>query len=148
MKLEPEREEGIIQMDSLMVDLNMGGAVLRWQRNRTGKPLSPPQIHQKNIWTLSKFHKTNSEYWQRTSGTQKGSPLSLRGGRTKYKRWNERQKLGMETCPGKGVFKEKFPNTRKCCHQRVYGEFWNLRGQHKREGKINKQINKTHRLCV
>ena len=25
------------------------GAVLRWWRNRTGRPLSPPQIHQKNI---------------------------------------------------------------------------------------------------
>ena len=25
------------------------GAVLRWQRNRMGIPLSPPQIHQKNI---------------------------------------------------------------------------------------------------
>ena len=25
------------------------GAVLRWQRNRTGRPLSPPQIHWKNI---------------------------------------------------------------------------------------------------
>ena len=25
------------------------GAVLRWQRNRTGRPLSPPQNHQKNI---------------------------------------------------------------------------------------------------
>jgi len=22
---------------------------LRWQRSRTGRPLSPPQIHQKNI---------------------------------------------------------------------------------------------------
>ena len=38
------------------------GAVLRWQRNRMGIPLSPPQIHQKNIWTLSKFHKTTSEH--------------------------------------------------------------------------------------
>ena len=35
--------------------------VLRWQRNRTGRPLSPPQIHQKNISTLSKFYKTTSE---------------------------------------------------------------------------------------
>ena len=26
----------------------VGGAVLRWQRNRTGRPLYPPQIHQKN----------------------------------------------------------------------------------------------------
>ena len=25
------------------------GAVLRWQRNRMGRPLSPPQIYQKNI---------------------------------------------------------------------------------------------------
>ena len=25
------------------------GAVLRWQRNRMGRPLSPPQMHQKNI---------------------------------------------------------------------------------------------------
>ena len=24
-------------------------AVLRWQRNRMGRPLSSPQIHQKNI---------------------------------------------------------------------------------------------------
>ena len=25
---------------------------LRWRRNRTGRPLSPPQIHQKNIWWM------------------------------------------------------------------------------------------------
>ena len=66
--------------------LILEGAVLRWQRNRMGRPLSPPQIHQKNIWTLSKFHKTTSECWQRTSGTQKSSPLSLKGGKKKYKR--------------------------------------------------------------
>ena len=29
-----------------------------------GIPLSPPQIHQKNIKTLSKFHKTTSECHQ------------------------------------------------------------------------------------
>ena len=50
------------------------GVVLGWWRNRTGRPLSPPQIHQKNIWTLSKFHKTTSECWKRTSGTQKSNP--------------------------------------------------------------------------
>ena len=55
------------------------GVVLRWQRNRMGRPISPPQIHRKNIWTLSKFYKTTSECWQRTSGTQKGSPLSSKG---------------------------------------------------------------------
>ena len=40
--------------------------VLRWQRNRTDRPVSRTQIHQQNIWTLSKFHKTTSECWQRT----------------------------------------------------------------------------------
>ena len=42
--------------------------------------------------TLNKFHKTTSEYWQRTPATQKGSPFSLKGHRTKYKRQKERQK--------------------------------------------------------
>ena len=42
----------------------------------------------------------------------------------------------METHPSEGVVKEeKFPNTRKPSHQRVCGEFWNLRGQHNQEGK-------------
>ena len=27
------------------------GVVLRWRRNRMGRPLSPPQIHRKKIWT-------------------------------------------------------------------------------------------------
>ena len=68
------------------------GVVPRWQRNRMGWPLSPPQIHQKIIWMLSNFHKTTSECWQRTPGIQKGSPFSSKGGRTKYKRQKERQK--------------------------------------------------------
>ena len=33
----------------------------RWQRNRTGRPLSPLQIRRKNNWTLSKLHKTTSD---------------------------------------------------------------------------------------
>ena len=49
----------------------------------------------------------------------------------------------METHPGEGVMKEeKVPNTRKPSHQWVCGEFWNLRGQHNGEEKINN----THRL--
>ena len=48
-------------------------AVLGWQRNRMGRPLSPSQIHQKNISTLTKVHKTTSEFWQRTSGNQKSN---------------------------------------------------------------------------
>ena len=45
----------------------------------------------------------------------------------------------METCSREGVIKEeKFPNTRKPSYRQVFGEFWNLRGQHNREEKINK----------
>ena len=47
----------------------------------------------------------------------------------------ETKELGMETCPGEGVLKEKFPNNRKPSHRQVYGEFWNLRGQHNWEKK-------------
>ena len=38
-----------------------GGKELRWQRNRTGRPLSPLQIHRKNNSTQSKLHKTTSD---------------------------------------------------------------------------------------
>ena len=68
------------------------GAVLRWQRKRTGRPLSPSQIHQKNISTLIRFHKTTSECWQRTSGTQKSRSLSSKTGRKNIKDGKKRQK--------------------------------------------------------
>ena len=63
-----------------------------------GRPLSPRQIHQKNIYTLSKIHKTTFECWQRTSGTQKSSPLSSKGGWKKYKR-PKRDKRGRDRAP-------------------------------------------------
>ena len=50
----------------------------------------------------------------------------------------------METHPGKGVMKEKFPNSRKPSHWQICGEFWNLRGQHNQEKKTNKQTENTH----
>ena len=77
-----------IRTDFENVDKNilMEEAVLRWQRNRMGRPLSPLQIHQKNISTLSKRHKTTSECWQRTLDTQKSRSLSSKTGKKKYKR--------------------------------------------------------------
>ena len=76
-------------------------AVLRWRRNRTGRPLSPSQIPQKNISTLSKLQKTTSVGWQRTSGNQKSRPLSSKTGRKKYKRRKRRQRTwGGSSVPG------------------------------------------------
>ena len=120
--------------------------VPKWRRNRMVRPLSPQQIHQKIIWMLSNFHKTTSDCWWRTLGTQQGSPFSSKWGRTKYKRQKERQELRMQTCPWEGVVKEeKLPHSRKPSHRWVCGEFQNLRGQHNREKKTK---TKTHRILT
>ena len=63
-----------------------------------GRPLSPPQIHQKKISTLSKFYKTTSECWQRTSGTQKSRPLSSKEEGKNIKE-EKRDKGGREGAP-------------------------------------------------
>ena len=41
----------------------------------------------------------------------------------------------METHPGEGGMKEKFPHSRKPSHRHECGKFWNLRGQHNWEKK-------------
>ena len=114
-----------------------GGAVLRWQRNRTGRPLSPPQIHQKNISMLSRFYKATSECWQRTSGTQKSRSLSSKTGRKNIKH-EKRDKGGRKGAPSReGSLKKRkvSPNTRKHSPCQVCGEPWKHRGQHNREEK-------------
>ena len=63
-----------------------------------GRPLSTQQIHQKNISMLSKFYKTTSECWQRTSGTQKSRSLSSKTGRKNVKD-EKRDKGGREGAP-------------------------------------------------
>ena len=86
------------------------------------------EIHQKIIWMLSNFHKITSEHWQRTPGTQKGSPFSSKGGRTKY----NRQRVTDGDLSWEGVVK-KFSHSRKPSHRWVCGGFWNLRRQHNLE---------------
>ena len=68
-----------------------------------GDHFSPLQIHQKNISTLSKFYKTTSECWQRTSGTQQSRSLASKTGRKKYKTKKETKAVGSELHPGKGI---------------------------------------------
>ena len=63
-----------------------------------GRPLSPPEIHLKNISMLSKFYRTTSEFWQRTSGTQKSRSLSSKTGRKNIKD-EKRNKGGREGAP-------------------------------------------------
>ena len=121
---------------------NKRGAVPRWRRNRMERPLSPPQIHQKIIWMLSNFHKTTSECWQRTPGTQKGSPISSKGGRIKYKRWKQRQKIeGSRPILGRESWRRSFHTVGKPLTGRSVGSF------RLSEGNITKRKTK-HRLCT
>ena len=114
------------------------GVTLRWQRYRSGRSLSPPQIHWKIIWMLNRFHKTTSEHWRRTSSTQKGSPFSSKevGQNIKDKKRVKRVRNGDPpqggSCEGGEVYK----------HQETLspaGLWGSLESQ--REGN-NKQTNK------
>ena len=71
-------------------------------------------------------------------------PLWKEVGHTHKKTKRETKELGMETCPGEGNLKEKFPNIRKPSHWQVCGEFWNLRGQHNQEEKRKNNPQNTH----
>ena len=53
-----------------------------------------PTNSSKDHLNVEKLHKTTSEFWQRTPDTQKGSQISLKGGRKKkYKRQNRDKRL-------------------------------------------------------
>ena len=88
---------------------------------------------------LSNFHKTTSEPWWRTPGTQKGSPFSSKGGRTKYKRQKARQKSwGWRHSLGKESWRRSFQTARNPLTGMSVGNFGisevNITGR-------NKQIN-------
>ena len=114
------------------------GAVLRW-RNNTGRPLSPSQIHQKSISTLSKFYKTTLNAGRGHQAPRKADHcLQKQVGKNKKETKEVGRELrpGRESRPRKGVLRrEKLPNTRKHSHSRVCGEPWKHRGQHNREDK-------------
>ena len=108
----------------------------RWRRNRTGRSLSPSQIPQKNISTMSKLHKTTSVGWQRTSGNQKSRPLSSKTGRKNIKD-EKGDKGGGEGAPSwEGNFKKRgFQTPENTLPAEFCGEPWKHRGQHNRKEK-------------
>ena len=87
----------IILHKNFYVKNEVVGEEPRWRRSRTGRTLSPPQIHQKSISTSSKFHKTTFECQQRTSGTQKSNPTLQKevGKNIKDKKRDERGRDGV-----------------------------------------------------
>ena len=72
------------------------------------------------------------------------APHSLQkevGQNIKDKKRDKRVRDGDLSWQGGVVKEEKFPNSRRHCHQQVCGEFWNLRGQHNGGEK-------PHRICT
>ena len=67
-----------LSLSQLIYNVVLRKAIPRRRRNRMGRPLSPPEIHQKIIWMWSSFHKTASEHWPKTPDTQRGRPISER----------------------------------------------------------------------
>ena len=61
----------------------------RWQRSKTRRSPSSPQIHQKYIYMWNSSYKTPTECWQETSDFPKGKKLPTYLGRAKEKRKTE-----------------------------------------------------------
>ena len=53
----PHLNISVFCMNNFILMFRNRWVVLRWQRSRTGRPLSPPQIHQKNIWMPNNYTK-------------------------------------------------------------------------------------------
>ena len=72
---------------------NLGGPS-RWQRSKTWRSPSSPQIHQKYIYMWNNSYRTPTECWQKTSGFPKGKKLPTYLGRAKEERKNRHKRTG------------------------------------------------------
>ena len=64
----------------------------RWQKSKTQRSPSSPQIHRKYIYTWNYSYRTPTECWQKTSDLPKGKKLPTYLGRAKEKRKNRDKK--------------------------------------------------------
>ena len=70
------------------------GGASRWQKSKTQRSLSSPQIHQKYIYMWNNSYRIPIEHWQKTSDLPKGKKLPTYLGRAKKKRKKWRQRIG------------------------------------------------------
>ena len=61
----------------------------RWQRSKTWRSPSSPQINQKYIYMGNNSYRTPTERWQKTSDFPKGKKPPTYEGRSEEKRKNE-----------------------------------------------------------
>ena len=62
------------------------GSRRRWQKSKTQRSPSSPQIYQKYIYTWNCCYRTPTERWQKNSDLPKGKKLPTYLGRVKEKR--------------------------------------------------------------
>ena len=61
----------------------------RWQKSKTQRSPSSPQIHQKYIYMWNNSYRTPSERWWKTSDLPKGKKLPMYLGRAEKKEKTE-----------------------------------------------------------
>ena len=74
--------------DENVLKLIVGGGASRWQKSKTRRSPSSPQIHQKYIYMWNNSYRTPTERWQKSSDLPKGKKLPTYLGRAKEKRKN------------------------------------------------------------
>ena len=119
------------------------GAVLRHQRNRTGRPLSPPKWFIKRsleCWATSTKQLMNAGRGHQAPRKAAHSLQKEVGQNIKDKKRDK--ELGTETCPREGVMgrRRSFQTPGNPLTSGSVEEFWNLRGQH------NQWMGGTHRI--
>ena len=80
----------------------------RWQRSKTWRSPSSPQIHKKYIYMRNNSYRTPTERWQKTSDFPKGKKLPTYLGRAKEKRKNRDKRVRDGTCTsGRELWRRK-----------------------------------------
>ena len=120
-------------------------AVLRWWRNKTERPFSPPRIHWKIIWMLSKFHKTTSERRRGHQATRKAAHSLWKevGKNIKDEKRDKRVRDGDPSWGGSHEGGEVSKHQEILSPVGLWG-VWNLGGQHNlKEEREKKKKNTT-----
>ena len=83
-------------MVTLRLRFAQTGGASRWQKSKTWRSPSSPQIHQKYIYTWNDSYRTAIERWQKTSDLPKGKKLPTYLGGAKEKEKTETKDKGLD----------------------------------------------------
>ena len=83
----------------MQIKTTIWGRASRWQKSKTWRSPSSPQIHQKYIYMWNNSYRMPTERWQKTSDFPKGKKLLMYLGRAKEKGTNRGKRIGMGPAP-------------------------------------------------